>query len=88
MTDSTTRTTTVDLADLRRILVEGAGVADGTTLDEHALDVSFEDLGYDSVAMLETATRISREFGLHLDDEVVIQARTPRELLAAVNATR
>ncbi|QTE01573.1 acyl carrier protein [Streptomyces cyanogenus] len=72
--------------DLKRILVEGAGADEGVDLDSDILDTDFESLGYESLALLETAGRIEREFGITLDDEVFIDNPTPRELVAAVNA--
>jgi minimal PKS acyl carrier protein len=77
--------TEVTLDDLRRILREGAGAAEDVDLDGDVLDTPFVDLGYDSLALLETATRISREYGIPLDDEAAATAKTPRELLDMVN---
>lgn len=76
-------TAVLDLDDLKRILREGAG--ENRNLDGDVLDTEFEELGYDSIALLETATRISREYGVTLDDDVVTFARSPRQLLDAVN---
>ncbi|MFV2022770.1 acyl carrier protein [Micromonospora sp. LOL_023] len=76
-----------DLDDLRRILHECAGAAEGVNLDGDILDTTFADLGYDSVAMLETGSRIEQEFGIKLDDDAVA-AGTPRELFAIVNASQ
>ncbi|MEV7192636.1 acyl carrier protein [Streptomyces sp. NPDC093510] len=73
------------LADLTRILREGAGADDGTDLDGDILDRDFDDLGYESLALLETAGRIEREYGIALDDDVFADSRTPRALIAAVN---
>ncbi|AJT68434.3 acyl carrier protein [Streptomyces chattanoogensis] len=74
------------LDDLRRILREGAGTAEGTDLDGDILDAGFEELGYESLALLETASRIEREYDIALDDTALADARTPRDLLEAVNA--
>ncbi len=74
------------LEDLKRIVREGAG-EDGTTLDGDLMDVSFADLGYDSLAMLETVSRIAREFGTTLPDDLAVEARTPRMMLDLVNGT-
>jgi act minimal PKS acyl carrier protein len=74
------------LEDLKRIVREGAG-EDGTTLDGDLMDVPFADLGYDSLAMLETVSRISREFGVSLQDDLAVEARTPRMMLDMVNGT-
>ncbi|MFB6889264.1 acyl carrier protein [Kitasatospora sp. NPDC056327] len=72
-------------ADLKRILREGAGTEEGVDLDGDILDDEFAALGYESLAMLETGGRIEREFGVTLDDDVLIEARTPRALIDAVN---
>jgi act minimal PKS acyl carrier protein len=74
------------LTDLKRILLEGAGSQDGPDLGEDIMDTTFEALGYDSLALLETASRITREYRIVLDDDVASSVRTPRELLSLVNA--
>jgi act minimal PKS acyl carrier protein len=74
------------LDDLKRILREGAGADESVDLDGDILDTGFEDLGYESLALLETGGRIEREFGITLDDDALFEARTPRALIAAVNA--
>jgi act minimal PKS acyl carrier protein len=68
--------------DLRRILRAAAGEVD---LDSDILDVTFIDLGYDSVALLETSRRIELERSVELGDSTVNDAHTPRALLAVVN---
>ncbi|MGW4245268.1 acyl carrier protein [Nocardia sp. NPDC004722] len=77
---------TFTLDDLTRILEEGSGAPEGVDLASGILDRTFEDLGYDSLAMLETASRVEREFGVTLEDSTVVDATTPRAFLAAVNA--
>jgi minimal PKS acyl carrier protein len=72
------------LDDLRRILRAVAGEAEGAGLDGDILDVTFTDLGYDSLALLETAGQIERERDLQLDESTITDAQTPRQLLAAV----
>jgi act minimal PKS acyl carrier protein len=74
------------LSDLRRIVLEGAGADDSIDLDGDIVDTEFGALGYDSLALLETSTRIEREYDVRLGDEVVTDAKTPGELIAAVNA--
>ncbi|MFJ8933018.1 MULTISPECIES: acyl carrier protein [unclassified Streptomyces] len=71
--------------DLRRILVACAGEAEGTRLGSDTLDIPFEELGYDSLALMETAAAIQEEYGIVLPDEDVSEARTPRRLLGLVN---
>jgi len=72
--------------DLRRILREGAGADEGVDLDGDILDTPFEELGYESLALLETGSRIDREFGIELDDATLVDAETPRALIEAVNS--
>jgi act minimal PKS acyl carrier protein len=71
------------LEDLKRILREAAGA--GVDLDSDILDDTFEDLGYDSLALLETGSRVEREFGITLDDATLAEAHTPAALIEAVS---
>ncbi|GAA1288055.1 acyl carrier protein [Saccharothrix xinjiangensis] len=76
----------VTMEDLMRVLAEAAG--DVETADVAAADVpdtSFEDLGYDSLALIETAARLKRDFGVVLSDDDVVELSTPRSLLELVN---
>ncbi|MFJ8753426.1 acyl carrier protein [Streptomyces sp. NPDC102441] len=79
----TTNAFTLD--DLRRILLEGAGADERVDLDGDILDVQFEALGYESLALLETGSRIEREYGIVLDEDLLTDADTPRALVTAVN---
>jgi|tagenome__1003787_1003787.scaffolds.fasta_scaffold20949091_2 minimal PKS acyl carrier protein len=72
------------LNDLRRILTAVAGEDDKVDLSGDISDVRFEDLGYDSLALMEMATRISREYGIRISDEEAANFETPRDVLAAV----
>lgn len=76
---------TLTLEDLKRILREGAGADESVDLDGDILDSDFDDLGYESLALLETGGRIEREYGVSLED-VLAEAATPRLLIEAVNA--
>ncbi|MEU1217170.1 acyl carrier protein [Streptomyces sp. NPDC005791] len=71
--------------DLKKILLEGAGAGEGVDLDGDILTTDFEELGYESLALLETGSRIEREYGIALDDDVFTDHRTPQALVAAVN---
>jgi act minimal PKS acyl carrier protein len=74
------------LDDLKRVLREGAGEQEGVELGGDILDTPFGELGYDSLAVLEATSRITREFHLEFDDDAAVAAATPREFLALVNA--
>lgn len=73
------------IVDVRRILRECAGEDDAVDLDGDIADTTFDDLGYDSLALLEMATVIERELSVTLDDDAVTDARTPRMFLTLVN---
>lgn len=77
------RTMTID--DLRRILKAGAGERDDGSLGGEVQDSDFDDLGYDSLALMETAARIQHEYGVHTPDDRIIELRTPREVVDFVN---
>jgi minimal PKS acyl carrier protein len=73
------------LDDLRRILRECAGADENVDLDGDILDVDFDDLGYESLALLETGSRIERDYGIRLDESALTEAGTPRALVDLVN---
>jgi minimal PKS acyl carrier protein len=72
--------------DLKRILYEASGESEGADVDVGTLDHDFVELGYDSLALLETGSRIERELGIKLDDSTLLDSPTPRALIEAVNA--
>ena len=74
------------LDDLKRILLAGAGADEAVDLDADILDTGFDQLGYESLALLETSSRIEREYGITLDDSTLTDAVTPRDLIEVVNA--
>ena len=75
----------LSIEEFRRLLWESAGADDDVSLDVDALDTEFGDLGYDSVALLEIAGRIEREYGVAIDDDTASPAGTPHALLSVVN---
>ncbi|MFK0258734.1 acyl carrier protein [Streptomyces sp. NPDC090445] len=75
-----TREILMTLDDLRRILSESAGSDEGQ-LDGDILDTGFAELGYDSLALIETVSVVQRDYGVEIPDKLA----TPRELLDAVN---
>ncbi|OEJ22377.1 acyl carrier protein [Streptomyces subrutilus] len=76
----------LELTDLTRLLRECAGEDEGVDLDgDDVLDTLFLDLGYDSLALLQTTGRIEREYEITLDEEAIDEAETPRKYLELVN---
>ncbi|MFG2289524.1 acyl carrier protein [Streptomyces sp. NPDC048595] len=78
-------TTPMTLDDLRRMLTEAAGEPEHGALAGDIADTGFEALGYDSLALLETAALITQEFGVRIADEDLFELRTPRAVLDLVN---
>ena len=78
--------TQLTLDELRSILRVSGGVAEGVDLDGDIIDVTFEELGYDSLALLEASTNIERTFGVNLDDPTFRDAATPKALIEVVNS--
>lgn len=77
---------TVD--ELRRILIANAGEPEVAVPAADFADTSFEDLGYESLALIESAAAIEREYGVVIPEDSVFLARTPRELAAAVRSAQ
>jgi act minimal PKS acyl carrier protein len=75
----------VTLADLITMLRESAGEEEGVDLNGDVLDTPFVELGYDSLALLQVIGRLGREYGVSLPDEAVVEAESPRALLALIN---
>lgn len=73
------------IEDLQRIMRESAGEDEGANLDGDVLDRTFNDLGYDSLAVLETASRVERTFAISLPEEELADVQTPRDFVAFVN---
>ncbi|HEY9474890.1 MAG TPA: acyl carrier protein [Mycobacteriales bacterium] len=78
--------TELTVEDLRRILTSCAGESDTVAGGVDILDTDFDDLGYDSLALMETAARIHQEFGVLIPDEDIVALTTPRALLTLVNS--
>lgn len=73
------------LDDLKALLRECAGQEEGVDLDGDVVDVPFAELGYDSLAILQTTGRIERDFGVALDEGALDEADTPRAYLDLVD---
>ncbi|MFC9505978.1 acyl carrier protein [Streptomyces sp. NPDC057002] len=67
------------------ILRECAGEEESVTSAVNAVDMEFTDLGYDSLALLETAARVSREYDVEIPEEDLSEVTTPAGFLSVVN---
>lgn len=75
------------LDDLREIMIAAAGEDDGVDLTLEILDIPFTELGFDSLAMLETVTLVKRRTGVAIADDELDSVSTPRALLVKVNTS-
>ncbi|MER5326836.1 acyl carrier protein [Streptosporangium roseum] len=73
------------LDDLKEVMRVCAGVTDSVDLDSDIADVTFADLGYDSLAVLEMAAKLQNHLGVVIPDDVAEQLPTPRALAEYVN---
>jgi acyl carrier protein len=73
------------LRDVRALLDQLQLDRDGSLTMQSKLT---DDLGVDSLALVELCDQLERTFGVNLPDEVFLIAATPQDWLAAVNAAR
>ncbi|MEU2791245.1 acyl carrier protein [Streptomyces sp. NPDC007100] len=78
--------TLLTVSDLFTLLRECAGEEESVDLGGDVEDVAFDNLGYDSLALLNTLGRIERDYGVRLGDDAVEKATTPRALIEMTNA--
>jgi act minimal PKS acyl carrier protein len=74
--------------DLVRTLRECAGEDEDADLSGDIMDVSFVDLGYDSLALFNTIAAVERDLGLTLAEDLAVTVPTPRVLLKEINGAR
>lgn len=75
----------ITLSGLRDIMRACAGEDEGALPLEQAQDQQFDELGYDSLALLETCSRVQRDYGVELSDDEAGMLNTPRELVDHLN---
>lgn len=73
------------LEDLRRTLRECAGEDERVSHRGDLLDYTFEELGYDSIAVMNTASTIERELNVSLPEGELDFTATLRDYLAFIN---
>lgn len=73
--------------NLRSVIRATVGVDDSVNLDGEIGDVPFRDLGYDSLAILEIANKIEKEYGVAVPDDMIVDLETPQQLIHYVNKT-
>ncbi|MFF5924073.1 acyl carrier protein [Streptomyces flavochromogenes] len=73
-------------ADLVGHIRQAAGEDEGFDLDGDIADITFADMGYDSVAMVEVTLQVERELGIGLpEDDRASKNSTPKQFVELVN---
>ncbi|MEU6622813.1 acyl carrier protein [Streptomyces litmocidini] len=70
---------------LMEIIRDCAGEGDPVEATDRPEDLEFTALGYDSLALLETLSRLERVFGVAIEDDEFARAKTPAQLTTLVN---
>jgi aromatase len=78
--------TVFTLDDLHRALRESAGVEETDWSTRDVLDVTFQELGCDSLAMLDLISRVQNDVGVPISEQDLDALTTPRGLLEYVSA--
>ena len=74
----------IDIKDVWTALVEGSGTDDADALLAALETRSFDELGYDSLAVLETGLR--RDSGADVPDTQIANVQTAHELINLINS--
>ena len=73
------------LDDLRELMRSSAGVDDSVDIDGDIADLTFEELGYDSLAVLEMASQVQRTYSVPMPDESTEYMTTPQLAVDYIN---
>ncbi|MDT3442573.1 MULTISPECIES: acyl carrier protein [unclassified Pseudofrankia] len=76
---------TMSIDDLRAILLACAGDDESAAGRGDFSDASFEELGYDSLVLIEMAATLKRDHGVSIPDDRLVVALTPHEMLDLIN---
>ena len=73
------------LDDLREIMRISVGVEEGVDLDGPIAELEFTELGYDSLALAEVVSQVSRRYDVVIGEDEVLDLTTPGAVVAVVN---
>ncbi|WP_410604782.1 acyl carrier protein [Amycolatopsis sp. lyj-90] len=74
-------TTTFDMDDLRSLLRSCAGEPESVDLDSDIATTTFEELGYDSIAIIELAACVKQNFGVAVSDTAAVNTNTSQDFV-------
>jgi act minimal PKS acyl carrier protein len=75
----------LDLPELLRIMRECAGEDEALASSGDVARTDFASLGYDSLALMETATKVARDYDVDIAEDELASVRTPAEFIKIVN---
>jgi minimal PKS acyl carrier protein len=78
--------TSFTLNDLKEIMRACAGIDELVDLDSDIGSRTFEDLGYDSLAVLEMTAKIQNMLGVVITDDAAKKLTTPQSMADYVSA--
>ncbi|GAA3731998.1 act minimal PKS acyl carrier protein [Spinactinospora alkalitolerans] len=70
--------------DLRSIMATAVEVDEDVDLNGDIAGTAFDDLGYDSLAVMEVAAHVQRATGVRITDEAAGDLPTPGDMVAYV----
>ncbi|MDN5385464.1 MULTISPECIES: acyl carrier protein [Streptomyces] len=73
------------LTELINVLNDCNGYADPVEPSDDLADVTFDELGFDSLTRLNAVLQLERTHGIKLPEDVVSEAKTPGQLLDLIN---
>lgn len=75
------------MPELRQILRECAGESDTVSEvdDTDVGDIDVDELGYDSLALMEAASRVGRRYGAEIPEEELAEIRTLNAFVDSAN---
>ena len=76
----------IDIKDVWNALIQGSGTDDADQLLSDLETKSFDDLGYDSLAVLETGLRLRRDTNSSAPDVEIAGVRNAHELITLINS--
>jgi act minimal PKS acyl carrier protein len=76
------------LDDLRDVMRACVRMDEAVNLDTDIGDMTFADLGYDSLAMLEMAAKLQNDLRVAIPGDVVTETLTPNSVIDYVNMAR
>lgn len=76
---------TLSLDELKGIMQSCAGADETVDLTPEGAETSFEELGFDSLAVIEVTTRLAQRFDIHIPDSETSTLDSPARLVDYVN---